>query len=107
MPALPSPVTPQERFNARKALPCPETFVAFDLLRSVPLPFTPQERFNARKALPCREMVQDEVEAALAREIGHLNTVTSQLVNKLNAVDKAIAALDLTALSIEDNLRDK
>lgn len=43
-----------------------------------------KERFNARKARPDREMVQDEVEQALAREIAHLNAVTQQLANKVS-----------------------
>jgi hypothetical protein len=42
-----------------------------------------KERFAARKARPERELVADDVEAALAREIAHLNAVTSQLSHKV------------------------
>lgn len=42
-----------------------------------------KERFALRRARPCRESVQDDVEAALAREIAHLNAVTSQLSDKV------------------------
>jgi hypothetical protein len=44
-----------------------------------------KERFQARKARPDREMVQDDVEAALTQEIAHLNAVTSQLSQKVRA----------------------
>lgn len=66
-----------------------------------------KERFQARKARPDREQVQDDVEAALATEIAHLNAVTTQLSSKLNNVDKEIASLDLAAATIADNIRDK
>eukprot|EP00955_Chlamydomonas_euryale_P043479 352598-Chlamydomonas_euryale.AAC.12 len=66
-----------------------------------------KERFNTRRAMPDRELVQDEVEAALAQEIAHLNSVTLQLANKLTAVDKTMATLDMTALTLEENLKDK
>ncbi|GAX74150.1 hypothetical protein CEUSTIGMA_g1599.t1 [Chlamydomonas eustigma] len=66
-----------------------------------------KERFAARKARPERELVADDVEAALAREIAHLNAVTSQLSHKLGAVDKEINSLDLAAMTLEDNIRDK
>ncbi len=66
-----------------------------------------KERFAARKARPERELVQDEVEAALAKEIMHLNSVTAQLSFKLGAVDKEINSLGLAAETIEANIRDK
>jgi hypothetical protein len=40
-------------------------------------------RYALRRARPCRESVQDDVEAALSREIAHLNAVTSQLSDKV------------------------
>ena len=66
-----------------------------------------KERFSARKARPDRELVADEVETALSREIAHLNAVTSQLSQKLGAVDKEISALDMAALTLQDNINDK
>jgi len=61
----------------------------------------------ARKARPDRERVADDVEAALAREIAHLNAVTSQMSQKLGVVDKELSALDMAALTLEDNIVDK
>lgn len=50
-----------------------------------------KERFTLRKARPARETVNDDVEAALTREIAHLNAVTSQLSDKVGAdVDACI-----------------
>lgn len=66
-----------------------------------------KERYALRRARPCRETVQDEVEAALAKEIAHLNSVTKQLADKMNSVDKELGQLDVTAAMIEDNIRDK
>mmetsp|Transcript_14636 Transcript_14636/g.31883 ORF Transcript_14636/g.31883 Transcript_14636/m.31883 type:complete len:512 (+) Transcript_14636:54-1589(+) len=66
-----------------------------------------KDRLMTRSARPCREFVQDDVEAALAKEIAHLNAVTSQLSNKVSNVDKELAQLDLAAAMIEDNIRDK
>ena len=38
-----------------------------------------KERFAMRKARPDREMVEDDVQRALAREIAHLHAVTAQV----------------------------
>lgn len=43
-----------------------------------------KERFAMRRARPCRETVTDDVEAALTREIAHLNAVTNQLHDKVS-----------------------
>lgn len=66
-----------------------------------------KERFQARKARPDRELVQDDVEAALATEIAHLHAVTSQLNQKLTTVENKIDSLDLAAATIVDNIKDK
>lgn len=66
-----------------------------------------KERFQARKARPDRELVQDDVEAALATEIAHLHAVTSQLNQKLTTVEHKIDSLDLAAATIVDNIKDK
>ncbi len=66
-----------------------------------------KERFALRRQRPCRETVQDDVEAALTREIAHLNAVTSQLHDKVVSVDKELDALALASAMLEDNLKDK
>ncbi|GFR49244.1 hypothetical protein Agub_g11258 [Astrephomene gubernaculifera] len=66
-----------------------------------------RERLAVRKARPCRETVNDEVEAALAREVAHLASITQQLSEKVNAVDREIAALDASAAQLADNIKDK
>ncbi|KAG2492894.1 hypothetical protein HYH03_008808 [Edaphochlamys debaryana] len=66
-----------------------------------------RERLAVRRARPCRETVNDEVEAALAREVANLSAMTQQLSDKVNAVDREIAALDLAAAQLTDNIGDK
>ncbi|KXZ52634.1 hypothetical protein GPECTOR_9g679 [Gonium pectorale] len=66
-----------------------------------------RERLAVRRARPCREAVNDEVEAALAREVAHLASITQQLSDKISAVDKEISALDASANQLTDNIRDK
>ncbi len=46
-----------------------------------------------RRARPARETVADEVEAALAREVAHLASITQQLTDKVCAWLDACASL--------------
>ncbi|EFJ41053.1 hypothetical protein VOLCADRAFT_68705 [Volvox carteri f. nagariensis] len=66
-----------------------------------------RERLAVRRARPSRETVNDEVEAALAREVAHLASITQQLSDKIAAVDKEIASLDMAAAQLNENIRDK
>ncbi|GLC70283.1 hypothetical protein PLESTF_000955000, partial [Pleodorina starrii] len=66
-----------------------------------------RERLAVRRARPSRETVNDEVEAALAREVAHLASITQQLSDKISAVDKEIAALDMASAQLHENIRDK
>lgn len=45
-----------------------------------------RERLAVRRARPSRETVNDEVEAALAREVAHLASICQQLSDKVSGV---------------------
>lgn len=51
-----------------------------------------RERLAVRKARPCRENVNDEVEAALAKEVAHLAAVTQQLSVKVRGSRQGVCA---------------
>jgi hypothetical protein len=77
---------------------------------SCPSPSTPSDpphRAQVRRARPSRETVNDEVEAALAREVAHLASITQQLSDKVAAVDREIATLDMASAQLHENIRDK